>query len=134
MFIEDPSENSIATFHFTVSLEEGATFIFGLWVCIADGVGNFHRHLVDIKKSETPASTPCCDLDNFVDGLGEVLLPDLVREIESESKCKRQPSQDNRPKIVKKLEKGAIVSCYSCHQEGHKSYECKKKRKKIRRR
>jgi phage/plasmid primase-like uncharacterized protein len=31
--------------------------------------------------------------------------------------------------MVKKFEKGTTVACYSCHQEGHKSYECKNKKK-----
>ena len=42
---------------------------------------------------------------------------------------KKQPPQDNRPKMVKKLEKGETVTCYLCHEEGHKSYECKNKKK-----
>jgi hypothetical protein len=48
---------------------------------------------------------------------------------EKASECKGQPSQDNRPKMVKKLEKGSTATCYSCHQKGHKSYECKNKKK-----
>jgi uncharacterized membrane protein YkoI len=52
----------------------------------------------------------------------------MLKENKSCYKCKKQPSQDNRPKMVKKLEKGATVTCYLCHQEGHKSYECKNKK------
>jgi hypothetical protein len=33
--------------------------------------------------------------------------------------------------MVKKLEKGAIVTCYKCHGEGHKFYECPKFVKKM---
>jgi hypothetical protein len=31
--------------------------------------------------------------------------------------------------MVKKLEKGTTVNCYLCHKKGHKSYECKNKKK-----
>ena len=59
VFIEDPPENSMALFKFTCAvLPEGTTFVFGLWVCIADGLGDFRRHLVDDTKLEAPAVTP----------------------------------------------------------------------------
>ena len=35
-----------------------------------------------------------------------------------------QPSQDNREDMVKKLEKESTVTCFKCHQEGHKSNKC----------
>ena len=38
-----------------------------------------------------------------------------------------QPSQDNTSAGVKKLEKGETVTCFKCHKEGHKSYQCKEK-------
>jgi hypothetical protein len=86
VLIKDPSVNSIATFNFTSTvLEEGTTFVFGLWVCIADGAGGFHRHLIDNTKPETPAVNRCNDLDEFVDNLDEMLLPDLAGDIEEQS-------------------------------------------------
>jgi hypothetical protein len=40
--IEDPPVNSMASFKFTgVVLPKGTTLIFGSWVCVADGVGDF---------------------------------------------------------------------------------------------
>ena len=36
-----------------------------------------------------------------------------------------QPPQDNPSKGVKKLEKGETMTCFKCHKEGHKSYQCK---------
>jgi hypothetical protein len=39
-------------------------------------------------------------------------------------KSKVQPPQDSHDPMVKKLEKGAIVTCYKCHGEGHKFYKC----------
>jgi hypothetical protein len=40
--IEDPPANSMASFKFTsVVPPQGTTFVFGLWVCVADGAGSF---------------------------------------------------------------------------------------------
>jgi len=39
-----------------------------------------------------------------------------------------QPSQDNRPTVVKKLEEGQTVVYFICHEEGHKSYMCKNRK------
>ena len=33
--------------------------------------------------------------------------------------------------MVKKLEKGSIVTCSKCHKEGHKSNKCPQPRKKL---
>jgi hypothetical protein len=52
-------------------------------------------------------------------------------DISQYMKSKVQPSQDNRDPMVKKLEKGAIVTCYKCHGEGHKFYKCPKFVKKM---
>jgi hypothetical protein len=57
VFIEHPLENSMASFSFTSTvLDEGTTFIFGSWICIANGLGGFNSHLADSRKPE--ASTP----------------------------------------------------------------------------
>jgi hypothetical protein len=45
-------------------------------------------------------------------------------DISQDMKSKVQPSQDNRDPMMKKLEKGATVTCYKCHGEGHKFYKC----------
>ena len=42
-----------------------------------------------------------------------------------------QPSQDNREDIVKKLEKGSIVTCSKCHKEDYKSNKCPQPKKKL---
>ena len=42
-----------------------------------------------------------------------------------------QPPQDNTSVGVKKLEKGETVTCFKCHKEGHKSYQCKEKEGKA---
>jgi hypothetical protein len=33
--------------------------------------------------------------------------------------------------MMKKLEKGATVTCFKCHQEGHKSYKCPQPKKMV---
>jgi hypothetical protein len=45
-------------------------------------------------------------------------------DISQDMKSQVQPSKDNRDHMVKKLEKGATVTCYKCHEEGHKFYKC----------
>jgi hypothetical protein len=52
-------------------------------------------------------------------------------DISQDIKSKVQPSQDNRDPMVKKLEKGATVTCYKCHGEGHKFYKCPQFVKKM---
>jgi hypothetical protein len=40
--VEDPPASSMASFNFVRSVpSQGMTFIFGSWVCIADGAGSF---------------------------------------------------------------------------------------------
>jgi hypothetical protein len=52
-------------------------------------------------------------------------------DISHDMNSKVQPSQDNRDPMVKKLEKGATVTCYKCHGEGHKFYKCPQFVKKM---
>jgi hypothetical protein len=42
-----------------------------------------------------------------------------------------QPSQDNRHDMVKKLENRGTMTCFKCHQEGHKSYKCPQPKKMV---
>jgi hypothetical protein len=79
VFIEDPLANSMASFNFTSAVpQEGTTFIFGSWVCVADGAGNFRWHLIDNTKPEAPTTTQRSNLDDSVVNLGETLLPYLA--------------------------------------------------------
>jgi hypothetical protein len=76
----------MTSFDFTgVVLDEGTTFIFGSWICIANGSGGFNSHLADFGELEASAATPHNHLDEFVDNLDEMLLSDLAKEIEEES-------------------------------------------------
>jgi hypothetical protein len=70
VFIEHPLTNSMASFNFTSAvLDEGTTFIFGLWVCITDGAGSFRWYFVNNMKLEASATAQHGDLD-------ETLVPD----------------------------------------------------------
>jgi hypothetical protein len=48
-------------------------------------LSGFNSHLADSREPETSAATQRSDLDEFIDNLDEMLLPDLSREIEKES-------------------------------------------------
>jgi hypothetical protein len=75
----------MATFQFSRSVHsQGTTFVFGSWVCIADGAGNFHRFLVYMKP-KTSAAGPHSDLDKFVDGLDDLSTHASATKIEVES-------------------------------------------------
>jgi hypothetical protein len=63
-------------------LDEGTTFVFGSWICIANGLGGFNNHLVDSRKTEASTSIQCSDLDEFSDNLDELLILSLPRQIE----------------------------------------------------
>jgi hypothetical protein len=60
------------------------TFVFGSWVCIADGVGNFRQFLVDMRL-KTFTADPRSDLDKFVDELDNLPLHASTTQIEMES-------------------------------------------------
>ena len=59
------------------------------------------------------------------------LMKDLARLKEKNIESNVQPSQDNRDDMVKKLEKESTVTCFKCHQEGHKSNKCPQLNKKF---
>jgi hypothetical protein len=83
--VEDPPASSMASFNFIRSVpSQGTTFIFGSWVCIANGVGNFRRFLIDMRP-KTFAADPCSDLDKFVDELDNLPLHTSAAQIEMES-------------------------------------------------
>jgi hypothetical protein len=84
--IEDSPANSMASFKFTSAvLPKGMAFIFGSWVCVADGVGYFRRHTIDIMKPKTLVGSFHSKLDEFIDNLDELLIHGSTRKIEEES-------------------------------------------------
>jgi hypothetical protein len=61
----------MASLNFTsVVLDKGTTFIFGSWICIANGSGCFNSQLADTMGLEASAANRYSDLDDFIDNLG----------------------------------------------------------------
>jgi hypothetical protein len=86
VFIVHPLENSMVFFDFTnAMLDEGATFIFGSWICVAGGAGSFRWHLVDDMNLEASTASQRSSLNKFINNLDVTLLPYLTTEIEEES-------------------------------------------------
>jgi hypothetical protein len=83
--VEDPPVSSMASFNFIKSVpSQGTTFVFGSWVCIADGAGNFQRFFVDMMP-KTFAADPRSGLDKFVDELNNLPLHTSTAQIKMES-------------------------------------------------
>jgi hypothetical protein len=59
--------------------EEGTTFIFSSWVCVADGAGSFHHHLATTTGPNGSASTPRPMIDDIVEDLVKIQLFDLIK-------------------------------------------------------
>jgi hypothetical protein len=59
-------------------------FVFGLWVCVADGVSSFLRFLIDMKP-KTPTVGFHSDLDKFVDNLDDLSIHGSATRTEEES-------------------------------------------------
>jgi hypothetical protein len=84
--IEDPPVNSIASFKFTSAVPlQGTTFIFGSWVCVPDGAGDFHRFTIDVMKPKTLTACFHSDLDEFVDNLDDSSTHGSATKTEKES-------------------------------------------------
>jgi hypothetical protein len=95
VLIEDPSENSMASFNFTSAvLDEGMTFTFGSWFCIANGRGGFKSHLAGTREPTTSAPASCHDIDDLADELGEIRLSDLIGNHKDESRSNPAPTCD----------------------------------------
>jgi hypothetical protein len=90
--IEDPPANSMVSFKFTSAVPpQGTTFIFGSWVCITDGVGNFCRFIIDMKPKMLAASFHS-DLDKFVDNLHDLSTHGSATRTKEESVLDTTPS------------------------------------------
>jgi hypothetical protein len=76
----------MASFKFTSAmLPEGMTFVFGSWVCVADGASDFCRLTIDVMKLKTLTASFHSELDKFVDNLDDLLTHGSARKIEEES-------------------------------------------------
>ena len=78
----------MATFAFSTMVPpQGATFVFGSWVCVSNSQGGFNSYLAEPKELKANSSALLKDDDSIssVEELGEILLPNLVDEIEKMS-------------------------------------------------
>jgi hypothetical protein len=66
-------------------------FVFGSWVCIADGACSFRRFLVDMKL-KTPTAGFHSDLDKFIDDLDDLSIHGSATRTEEESAFGATPS------------------------------------------
>jgi len=71
----------MATFAFDIMMiDRGTTFVFGSWVCVANGSGGFDSHLTNPGEPVT-ILTRSDSLANESSNLGEMLLPDFAKEV-----------------------------------------------------
>ena len=85
------SASSMATFAFsTMTPPQGATFVFGSWVCIANVLGSFDGHLTNLPTLKATSSESPNKLARSGDH-GVMLLPDFAKEIEMKLKTTRVP-------------------------------------------
>src|SRR5579859_5474025 len=90
------------TYNFTDSvLEEGTAFLFGSWLCVADGAGGFSSYLAYSASTSTlpPASSPEAS-DDLTDKLGDLAITDPIasRVSNAESEQVSRPSETHLPR------------------------------------
>jgi hypothetical protein len=73
----------MASFHSAAIHEEGATFGFGCWVCVANGQGSFNSHVANPRKPETPSLTFSQDVGTLAGGSSHTRLSGLFRKYAS---------------------------------------------------
>ena len=74
--------NLMAAFTYNcLVLDRGTTFVFGSWVCVANGSGGFDSQLANPREPEAPPARRS-DANKCFDDLGEMLLPKLAKQIE----------------------------------------------------
>ena len=64
-----------------MALPQGATFVFGSWVCVANGSGGFDSHLTNPPMLKAATSESFSKLAGS-DDQGVMLLPDFTKEVE----------------------------------------------------
>ena len=85
---KDQQKNSMASFEFSFpAIDAGTTFVFGSWVCIANGSGGFSGHLIDPASTETPWREQLGEITS-----AEILLPGIAKEIENLSLSDSTPT------------------------------------------
>ena len=59
-------------------IDAGTSFIFGSWVCVANGSGGFSSHLINPTNTKAPQKEQLGEITSV-----EILLPGIDKEIES---------------------------------------------------
>ena len=74
----------MATFNFSTAMpEEGTTFIFGSWICVANIQGGFHSHLADATEPKIDQLGIPNSATKLADNLSKILFSDLLEELSS---------------------------------------------------
>ena len=69
------------------AIDAGTTFVFGSWVCIANGSGGFSSHLINPASMKAPRREQLGEITSV-----EILLPEIVKEIEDLSLSDSAPA------------------------------------------
>jgi len=108
----------MATFAFsTMAFPQGTTSVFGSWVCVANGSGGFDSHLTNSIEPEAIT----LESRNAIAGSddhGDMLLPDLAKEIEQKldvnlSSTQTQIDFSPSPTRVKTLHAQPIIGLHN---------------------
>ena len=73
-FTYDPLVTSMETINFNIVLEEGTTFVFGSWVCIANSLNGFNNHVTNPRE---PKESPPVSINN-VNSFNDIQLSNLI--------------------------------------------------------
>jgi hypothetical protein len=84
-FADNHQKNSTAPLDNNVVPTRGTTFYVGSWVFIADGLGGFDSHLIDLGTPENSEATQHREVNNFIDQLDEIPLPVHVKEDQNQT-------------------------------------------------
>ena len=89
LLAKDLQKNSIAHFNFGFpAIDTGTTFIFGSWVCIANGSGGFSSHLINLTSTKAPLQEQLGEIVSV-----KILLPGIVKEIKNLSLLDPTPTR-----------------------------------------
>ena len=94
----------MATFAFSTMTPPRGVFIFGSWVCVANGSGGFDSQLTNSPTLKSSTSEDSNKLARSHDR-GVMLLPDIAKEIESKLEIN---SSSTRTQIDLKLKSTRI--------------------------
>ena len=100
-----------------MAFPQGATFVFGSRVCITNGSGSFDSHLANPITLKATSSESYNDLTES-DDHGDMLLPDLAKEIEQKldvnlSSTQTQIDFSPSPTRVKTLHAQPIIGLHN---------------------